>query len=57
MGTNSRSISQEELLGILEQDAAVLTKGACVHDSLAPFLVSHAPRGCHYLGYPVVSAW
>jgi hypothetical protein len=27
MGTNTRPISQEELLGILEQDAAVLTKG------------------------------
>jgi hypothetical protein len=26
-GTNTRLISQEELLGILEQDATVLTKG------------------------------
>jgi hypothetical protein len=30
-GTNTRLISQEELLGILEQDATVLTKGAWVH--------------------------
>jgi hypothetical protein len=27
MGTNTRPIIQEELLGILEQDAAVLTEG------------------------------
>jgi hypothetical protein len=31
MGTNTRPIIQEELLGILEQDATVLTKGAWVH--------------------------